>query len=200
MSAIAVLDAQSSVSHSSPNSCRDALDLIDTYDLAEADLDAYAGLIIEGMVDQEHLYRHRDVIHGYLAAGGVVVFSGQLFRPWLPGCGPFVPKRIRSRHDYEITIAAPHPIFDGVTSDDLTRRRGVAGFFARGHHPPPPGVETILTLPDGEPVVYIDRTTTAGVILAHSGHSLLGWGEPESRAARIDGQLLSWIRHEGTVS
>lgn len=200
MSAIAILDAQSSVSRSSSTRCRDDLDLIDVYDVADVELGPYAGVIIEGMVDQEHLHRHRKVIHDYLAGGGVVVFSGQLFRHWLPGCGLFVPKQIRSHHDYEIQLASPHPIFDGVTSDDLTRRRGVAGFFARGHHPPPPEAEILLTLADGEPVLYIDRSTTAGVILAHSGHSLLDWGEPGSPAARIDNQLLGWVRDEGSVS
>jgi hypothetical protein len=200
MSTIAILDAQSSVSRSSPNPCRDDLDLIDIYDLADVDLDPYTGLIIEGMLDQEHLHRHRHIIHDYLATGRVVIFSGQLFRPWLPGCGLFVPKQIRSHHDYEIKVVTPHPIFHGVTSDYLTRRRGVAGFFARGHHPPPPQAEILLTLAGGEPVVYIDRSTTAGVILAHSGHSLLGWGEPGSPAAHIDTQLLAWIRDEGTVS
>ena len=39
---------------------------------------------------------------------------------------------------YRVAELAPHPIFDGVDPDDLTLRKGVAGFFARGHHPPPP--------------------------------------------------------------
>lgn len=200
MSTIAILDAQSSVSPSSPNLSREALDLVDIYDFPRVDLRPYAGLIIEGMIDQEHLHHHRHVIDHYLAAGGVVVFSGQLFRPWLPGCGLFLPKEIRSHHDYEINVVTPHPIFGGLTSDHLTRRRGVAGFFARGHHPPPPQAEILLALAGGEPVVYVDQTSTTGVIVAHSGHSLLGWGEPGSPAARIDGQLLSWIREVGTRS
>lgn len=197
---IAILDSQSTAAPASPNPWRDQLKVIDTYDIADLDLSTFEGVLIEGMVDQEHLYRHHDVIASYLDGGGLIVFSGQLFRPWLPGCGEFVPKVIRSHHDYTISIATPHPIFDGATSNTLTRRKGVAGFFARGHHPTPPNAEILLTLAGGEPVVYIDRASTNGTIVAHSGHALLGWAEPGDTAARLDAQLLRWIHAERKVT
>lgn len=193
---IATIDSQSTTTSSSTNPWRNKLHTIDIDELTTTDLAPFDAIVIEGMVDQEHLHRHRQIVERYLEHEGIIVFSGQLFRPWLPGCGTFVPKTIRSRHDYTISIALPHPIFAGVTSDDLTRRKGVAGFFARGHHPPPPGAEILLALPGGEPAVYIDRHTTNGTIIAHSGHALLGWADDDTTGANIDRQLFDWIASE----
>lgn len=172
------------------------LHVIDLYDLLAVDLDRYAGVVIEGMVDQEFLFRHRQVLAGYLDRGGVVVWSGQLFRPWLPGCGLFEPVAVRSFRDYVVQVLEPHPVFDGVDPADLTFRRGVAGFFARGQHPPPAGATVVLALAGGAPVVYMDRSSTPGTVLAHAGTGLLGWAGDGSSAARIAPQLLDWVVSE----
>lgn len=198
MAEIALLDSRTSPTP--PHRGRpwsERLDVIDAYDLPGTDLASYSGVIVEGMVDQELLLDHRDVIASYLDGGGVVVWSGQLFRPWLPGCGAFVPTTISSFRDYQVEVASPHPVFDGVDPVDLTFRRGVAGFFARGQHPPPPGAEVVLTLAGGDPVVYVDRRTTAGTVFAHAGTGILGWAHSPSSAERIDVQLLDWIVTEG---
>jgi hypothetical protein len=190
--------------HLSDPALRELIEPIDTYELPSTDLDPYAGLITGALVDQELLYRERAVIRRFLEAGKVVAFSGQILHPWLPGAGAFVPRKIRSYHDYRIRIVSPHPIFEGVAEEDLTFRRGVAGFFARGHNPPPERVEVLAELPGGEPVVYIDRRSTRGVILVHAGHDLLtyapegvsGNGAPPSTASRIGRQLLAWMLGE----
>lgn len=165
---------------------------LDCYSLPKSDLDAYAGLIVPTMVDQEFLHRHRGLLRAYLDRGGVIAFSGQLHRPWLPGAGLFEPKRTRSFRDYEVRIVADHPVFAGVEDADLTYRRGVAGFFARGYHRPPPGAEILVAFTSGEPVVYVDQDTTVGTLLVHAGNDLLNLDGP--RTARVPGQLLAWIR------
>ena len=83
-------------------------------------------------------------------------------------------------------------------------RQGLPGFFARGHNPPPDGVEVLLELPGGEPIIYIDRVSTGGTMLVHSGGDLLGWGieriydggPPITSAIHIPGQLLDWVLAE----
>jgi hypothetical protein len=85
-------------------------------------------------------------------------------------------------------------VFEGVLDADITLQRGVAGFFARGHNPPPDGVRSVVLLPDGEPAVYEDRVTTPGAILVHSGNDMIGFGGGvPSTASRIAPQLLDWI-------
>jgi hypothetical protein len=108
----------------------------------------------------------------------------------------FEPKTVRSHHDYFLKQVAPSPIFEGIVIEDLVFRRGVAGFFARGHHQPPPGAEVILELPGGEPALYIDRVSTNGTILVHGGNDMLGFANDTTTASRLTPQLLAWMRSE----
>lgn len=173
-----------------------SFETLDIYDLEHADLMPYLGLVVPGLTDQEYLWRHAAKIRSFLDAGRVVVFSGMLFRPWLPGAGMFVPKVIRSHHDYALRQVSPSPIFEGIEIEDLVFRRGVAGFFARGHHAPPPGAEVMLEFLSGEAALYVDRASTAGAIVVHGGNDLIGRGDDGTTADRLGPQLLAWMRSE----
>ena len=177
----------------------EAAEPLDIYELPNLDLSRLSGLLFPGSVDQEWLYQQRKLVKDFLDTGKVVVFSGHLFRLWLPGVRPFVPKEIHSFRDYEVRIAKSHPIFAGVRPEDLTYRRGIAGFFARGHHPPPPEAEVLLRLAGGEPITYLDRSSSEGTILVHSGNDLWGYAKETNTAGRMVAQLLDWIREEGRL-
>lgn len=133
----------------------EAVEPLDIYEFPNLELSRFSGLLFPGSVDQKWLYQQRKLVENFLDTGRVVVFCGHLFRQWLPGARPFVPKGIHSFRDYEVRIANSHPIFAGVRPEDLTYRRGIAGFFARGHHPPPPQSEVLLRLAGGEPITYL---------------------------------------------
>lgn len=184
---------------------------IDLYRMHETDLTRYAGLIVPGSADQEHLYRERCIVRSFLDSGRVLVFTGHLFCDWLPGAAHFVPKGVDVSHRiakgihtsdaYSVRVGTPHPIFDGVRPEDLTFNRGVRGFFARGHHPPPEGAQVLLALESGEPTTYVDRVSTGGgTLLVHAGNDLLaytpGYVEADSTAGRVGPQLLRWMRGE----
>ena len=174
----------------------DAIVPHDIYDLPGLDLGQYDALIVSSACDQEFLLIHKEQIRAFLDQGKVISFSGHLFRPWLPGAGMFQPKTIHSYLDYVVTLVAEHPVFAGVRAEDLTFRKGVAGFFARGHHEPPAGAEIIAVLPGNIPVVYVDRVSTRGVILVHADNDLLASVDRDSTAGRIAGQLLRWLLAE----
>jgi hypothetical protein len=174
-------------------------DRIDCYALGRTDLSRYALVVVSGTADQEHLARHRGVIREYLDGGGVLLFNGQLHRDWLPGAAHFVPLERPGLATYRVTWLAEHPIFAGVEPDDLTFRRGVAGFFARGHHPVPDGAEVLVRLAGGEPATYLDRVSTRGTILVHASGDLLGYGGATNTAGRLGGQLLDWARAEAAT-
>mgnify|MGYP003434154273 CR=1 FL=1 len=169
---------------------------IEQYQLANENLDSYTCMVIHGFVDQEFLATQKEKIRAFLNQKKIVIFSGHLFRDWLPGTSPFIPRVIHSHLDYVVTIAQPHPIFAGVDSDSMTYNKGVSGFFARGHHPIPDGAEVLLTLPGGEPITYIDRNSTEGTILVHSGNDLFGYMQNSKSTDRISGQLLQWVHDE----
>lgn len=172
---------------------------IDCYDLAHADLSRYDLLVIGPTADQEHLARHRHVVERFLDGGGVLHFGGQLHRDWLPGASAFVALPRPGLAAYRVAQVARHPVFDGVEAQDLTFRRGVAGFFARGHHPPPDGAEVLVRLAGGEPVTYVDRVSTRGTILVHASGDLLGLGEHNGTGARVPDQLVAWAREEAAA-
>ncbi|MDP9403670.1 MAG: phosphate starvation-inducible protein PhoH [Actinomycetota bacterium] len=200
MRPLLLLDARTSIRPiHEDQAVRDQVDVIDLYDLASADLTPYVGLVVAGMADQELLWARREVIASFLDQRKVVIFCGHLLRHWLPGCETFVPAPITSFRDYAIHIVEPGTIFAGLDAHDLTFRRGVAGFFARGHHPPPAGAEVLATLAGGQPTTWIDRRTTAGTVFTHAG-DLFGFADADSTAARLVPQLLDWAAAEGSRS
>jgi hypothetical protein len=186
---VAVLDMD--IRHSDGTDWSHRVDRLDCYAIGSVDLTRYAALIITPTADQEHLARRQRVIRDYLDGGGVVVFGGHLHRDWLPGASPFVPLTNRSLDGYRVVEVADHPIFRGLGTE-LTFRRGVAGFFARGHHPLPLGAEVLTRLFGGEPATYLDRVSTAGTIvvqatsdlLSYCGDALLDWVLAESAQRR----------------
>ncbi|HZS22524.1 MAG TPA: hypothetical protein VFA63_16270 [Pseudonocardiaceae bacterium] len=192
---VAVLDMD--IRHDDTTDWSHRVDRLDCYAIGSLDLARYAGLIVTPNIDQEHLARQRRVIRDYLDRGGVVVFGGHLHRDWLPGASLFVPLASRSLDGYRVVEVADHPIFRGMGTE-LTFRRGVAGFFARGHHPVPPGAEVLTRLFGGEPATYLDRVSTAGTIvvqatsnlLSYCGEALVDWivAEAAQRRARCAGQ------------
>lgn len=195
-SPIAFLDPHTAFSRGLPDRppLAGRLERLDQYDLPEADLDRYTGMVVSSQADQEFLFGHAGRIRAFLDTGRVLVFSGHLCTPWLPGARPFQAKEIDGPEDYHVAEVRDHPVFEGVRVEDLTYQEGVAGFFARGHHPPPPGAEVLVRLRGGEPVVYVDEVTTGGTMLVHSGNDLIGFGGRDSTAARIPRQIVDWIR------
>lgn len=174
-----------------PNTC-----IIDMYDLPDYDISVHKFAVIDSYIDQELMMKQSKQIRLFLDQGNILLFSGHLFRPWLPGGSLFVPKTIRNHSDYNVCFPKQHPIFEGVKSEDLTYNRGVSGFFARGHHPLPPHAEVLLTLSGGEPITYIDRYSTKGTIFLHSGSNLLRYSNPVNTAGRISSQLKGWLYEE----
>ena len=180
----------------------DGVATADMYDLGGIELEPYSALFVAGMVDQEFLLRRAGEVAGFLGRGRVVVFCGHLFRPWLPGCAPFVPAVVSGFGDYAVHIEEQGlrqvPVYAGVEADDLTFRRGVAGFFARGHHDPPPGATVLARLAGGQPITWVDEATTPGAVLVHAGADLLGYGGDGTTAARLVPQVLDWARRRGS--
>lgn len=170
---------------------RMGVDPIDIYSLPHADLRQYTGLIISPRVDQELLYRYRDKIRAFLDDGKVVVFSGELFRPWLPGAGETTQVNIRGIGGIGIVTLAPHEILGDLTTDDLG-----PGFVYGCYNSTPAGAEILATLPDGKAVLYVDRVSTGGTILAHAGVNLTTYMSEGERTRDLIPRLIVWINSQ----
>lgn len=170
--------------------------VIDEYELESTDLSKYNVLLITYFIDQEHLYKHKDIIENFLNEGKVVIFSGHLFRNWLPGASLFMPKKINTYKDYFVQAIPSAPLFNGVKMEDMVYNKGVAGFFARGYYYPPERSEVCLTFTDGKVITYIDRHSTSGTIILHAGRNLLGYKNKNNTTNKISEQLFNLLNKE----
>ena len=173
--------------------------IMDQYELSDETLSQYNVLIVTDFIDQEFLYEQKNVILNFLNAGKIVVANTHVFRTWLPNVNPFMPKEIRKHSDYEMVATTTPGFFAGVDMLELAYRRGVSGFYARGYHPAPPkDAEVMLTFLDGTPITYIDRTSTAGTIVAHSARDLTSYATGDNTTKLIASQFKTWLGEELT--
>lgn len=173
--------------------------IIDEYALEHTDLASYHVMLVTDFVDQEYLLEQKSIIEQFLEQGKSIVFCGHLFRKWLPGCSPMMPKRMDSFKDYEVKVAPNSHLFEGVKMEDMVYNKGVAGFFARGYYQPPKHAEICLTFLDGKVITYIDRETTNGTIIVHAGRSLFGYKNQKKTTDRISEQIMEILQHEFVV-
>jgi hypothetical protein len=170
---------------------------LDLYQLPDVDLSLVRGLLVGPQVDQIYLRRQQSLLDAFIAGGGRLVVCGQVVVPFAVGLTRFVPLSYRGVGDLTVYRLAEHPVWQGVDPDDLTFRRGVAGFYGRGHHPGPPADAMVVhgLGPDALPldVVYPHG---AGQVLLHGGNALWGYAEDDTTAARMTPQLLNWIDPE----
>lgn len=168
---------------------------IDVYQLAEADLSGLRGVVVSGRVDQEFLLLHRQVIRAFLDAGKVVAFAGQLLRPWLPGIELRPPVTSAAYEHHAVSRVERHPVFEGVDVADLGFSSSLGGYWDAGNRLPA-GATVVLTTEKGQPVSYVDRSSSGGTIFAFYGQTLLGYATEENDSRRIVPQLLAWIDEE----
>ncbi len=69
-----------------------------------------------------------DRLATYLENGGTIVANGHIAYPFLPRMTPFRPIPNYRVEDLIVRRHIAHPIWEGVTVEDLSRRRGVTGF------------------------------------------------------------------------
>lgn len=170
------------------------------YDLAAQDLATCGALLVSGHIDQRALATRSGQLSRFLDGGGILVFNGHVAYPFLPELAPFVPVPGYGLDLLQIRRVAPHPVFDGVAEQDLTYRRGVAGFYGRGHNPPPPGATVLHRLSGHDaPLDWVWQRPAGGTLFMHGGNNLWMYVEDTTSAARIAPQLLDWLDHTLTA-
>lgn len=170
---------------------------LDQYLLHQTDLSEYNVLAITDFIDQEYLLEQQHVIESFLADGKIIVACTHIFRSWLPGVNPFMPKMIYKHTDYEMKIINEESFFKGVDMQELAYRKGVSGFYARGYHPlTNPDAEVLLAFNDGTPISYIDRNTTKGTMVVHAARDLFSYATGDNSTKRISKQFMQWLQAE----
>ena len=175
---------------------------VDHYMLGEIDLGRYRALLLPSHLDQRYFGGISDAISRFLDGGGTLVFNGHVAWPMLPEFQPFVPLPKLSLENLRVHRLVDHPVFDGVDPEDLTFRRGVAGFYARGHNPPPEGAVALNGVgPERLPCDWLYERPAGGRILMHCGNELWMYaGATDTSAARIPQQLCRWATGQERIS
>lgn len=164
------------------------------YDLPGLDLTRYGAILVSAHTDQRAFAACGPQIIAFLDAGGLLVFNGHMAYPFLPEFEPFVPLPGFGLNLLQIQRTAAHPVFDGVDPHDLTFRRGVAGFYGRGHNPPPPGAVVLHRLSGGDaPLDWVWERPAGGTVFMHGGNNLWMYADDPTSAARIAPQLMAWV-------
>ncbi|MDC7789659.1 hypothetical protein PQJ75_25325 [Rhodoplanes sp. TEM] len=168
---------------------------VDLYALDAALRDDAAALLIGMHMDQRFLQANAALLNDYVAAGGRVAISGHVAHPFLDGLTPVRPLDGGGIADLTVARAVAHPIWEGVALEDLTFRRGVAGFYGHAWHAPPEGATVIHTLgPARRPLDFIWRLGR-GAVLFHGGNDLWSFGGDDT-TRRLLPQLVAWLTED----
>ncbi|MEM9691922.1 MAG: hypothetical protein AAGA56_05225 [Myxococcota bacterium] len=153
-----------------------------------------AGVLFCQHLDERHLAEHRSVWAAYLADGGTLALNGPVARPFVDGLVAAYRPVGGDVAGWLLDLAAPHPIFAGVTAADISWRRGVVGFWARGCFAPPDDAEVLTRFrASGEPADWTWSPPGGGRLFVHPGNNVWGFSREPSSAARVYPQLLQWM-------
>jgi hypothetical protein len=139
-------------------------------DLQARDFDDADIVVVTCRTNAARLVPHRPLIESFLAQGGTVVAMGETSpEAWLPRPIAFKPNPVNywwwltPGASLGISVAAPeHPFFRALTLADCT-------WHHHGTFAPPPGATTLLRDDaSGRAVLYEDRVTTPGRLIAMS--------------------------------
>lgn len=166
-------------------------------ELTEAHFAAAKGLITTTHLDQIGFLEYAPAVTAFLDRGGRWIYNGHILRPVLPEFGIYIPMPQPKRADFVQARLFDHPIFAGFDQRKLEANRGVAGFYGRGHNPPPSGAVTINALgPALIPVDWIWARPEGGEILSHAGNEFWGCGDDPELKKRLAGRAVTWLAGE----
>ncbi len=163
------------------------------YELSSERLAPAAALVVGMHADQRFLAGCRTMLEAWLERGRTLVINGHIAHPMLPELGRFVPPQGTGIAALRLTRLRDHPVFEGVPVPALQTRRGVMGFYGRGHNPMPANGRALHGIgPDAMPVDWVYERPQGGRLFVHGGNDL--WGSCEDRALndRLLAQLVTW--------
>jgi len=138
-------------------------EVIDLAELAQVDLNTFDVVIVPRSTDGEMLRARRYQFTRYLDNRGVLLAFGELWANWFPGCN----WQAECAEDLaQPVIAGDHPLVAGFSSRVLHWHPSLERWCCHGHLTAPPEAEVVVQNTRGDAWLYIDRTTTNGVILA----------------------------------
>ena len=144
---------------------RNVMDILPVCDFGKTDLSNYDTLVFPRGTDQEIVYTEREKIGAFLESKGILISFGEVTMGWIPGC---LWDGVKPEDDEPLLIKKEHQILKDLDPEDLHWHKGATGWCCHGHFIAPPGAEILVTNTLGDPIMYIDRQSTKGIILVAS--------------------------------
>lgn len=164
-------------------------------DLADLDLRAFDVVIVPCRTPADRMLPHAPKLRAYLEAGGTIVATGESdSHLWLPEVR-FTPQPtnfwwwLTAGADLGGRVAKPeHSLFGYLSQADCT-------YHLHGWFDAPAGAEVLVVNEARQPILYIDRVTTAGTMVITSLDPFFHHGSHFMPATTrfLDG-FLPWIR------
>ncbi|ODT66466.1 MAG: hypothetical protein ABS75_27205 [Pelagibacterium sp. SCN 63-23] len=166
-------------------------------DLAPHHLDEARGLITTSHVDQLNFLSLRPHLEAFLGRGGRWFFNGHILRELVAGLRTYQPIVKARRADLVLARINEHPIFEGVDQPSFEENKGVAGFYGRGHNPPPEGATVINGIgPDRLPIDWEWRLPSGGRFFSHAGNDIGGMSGVNPNHALVGPRIIAWTMGE----
>jgi hypothetical protein len=144
--------------------------------------------------DQILLLEHASSLDGLLARGGRILVNGHPLRPFVAGVSGFVPSGQGRLADLTLTPLADHALFEGIPREAFQARRGVAGFYGRGHAPPPTGALPVTGVgPERAPLDWEWRHPSGGRLFCHAGNDLWTTLDCPALTRRLVRNICGWL-------
>lgn len=167
-------------------------------ELVSLDLNRFDLIVVPRSADQEVLFARRHQFERFLDRGGVLIALGESWSNWFPGCrwSPECAEDIE-----QPVVVGDHPIVDGLTASQLHWHPAKESWCCHGHFSAPEGAEVLVANRRGDAWLYIDRSSTNGVIIASSNldpdtHAFHG----SSIARDFFERLLDWAREAAELT
>ncbi|MEN3930196.1 hypothetical protein WJT86_03865 [Microvirga sp. W0021] len=170
-------------------------------DVTQHDIEEAPAAIITMHIDQNRAVNWLPWFSKLLDRGGRIAINGHVIRPYLEGVGTYIPAEKVGKSGLLLTVLGEHPIFEGIDRVACGVRKGVAGFYGRGHNQMPSGAVALTGVgPAKAPLDWIWQRPAGGEIFSHAGNDIWNISADEPINRRLTNNLVNWVNNAQSAS
>jgi hypothetical protein len=173
---------------------RGEIEVVRDMSFSDQTIAAARGIITTMHLDQVGFAMRREALAAFFRRGGRLFFSGHVLKPFVDGLEVYRPSLSRKLADFQLCRLNPHPVFGDLDPAAMVTRKGVAGFYGRGHNPLPKGARALTGLGTlKQPIDWEWALPGGGLMFSHAGNDLWSQAPEESDGAEaFAARIVGW--------